>query len=1524
MSIKSLIKLTCIFVLGFVCQIAFASVAKGQVAITFQGRVMYSTGTPVSGATVAMTTTVDGGSSTETTSTDSGGNYEFQTSRALPPCNTTWSFQAFKAEFVDDEALPPSQTASSSGCAGPGIVTVGDLIIARPREITLGGIVRDAFGTPVQGLTVTMTRTKYDLEPDVVTTATTVTDGNGHYQFNTYARCSVVEDFRASIGNHVFQGGTSTSGCVLNDNDNLNFPISLGTLENAGMTPCKGSVGRPVNVTNGNVYLEQTDYQLPGIGEALGITRTYNSISQRVGLFGRGWTSAYDEMVVTNPNNQLELTLPDGQLVSFATPDFFGQVIKNGDGTYTLTFKDGRIHQFNTAGKLSSLIDRNGNQTLLSYDLNGRLSSITDPFNRVLNATTNASGRLLSISDSLGTVATYTYGGSNELLSVTYADGSKYQFAYVPVTGGLALSSVTDALGNVLEQHDYDSQGRGITSQAHGGVERYTLTYVSATETDVTDALGRVTKYFYHRVKSRFVVDRVEGLCSCGSGSQTQSWTYDNQSNVLSHTNALGHSAGYTYDANGNQLSATGVLGTSSFTYNQFGEVLTATDAMGGVTTKVYDAAGNLLSVIDALNNQITFTYDARGQLLTMTNALGKVTALTWDSSGRLAQVKDALNNTTTFAYDARARLTSATNVLNFITSYTYDAAGRVNKITRPDNTFITFTYDLAGRRTKFTDALNNSTSFAYDSAYRLTTATDAALKSVSYTYDLMSNLTGATDRLGRTTNIEYDEFNRPVKTTYPPAVVGGTRLQETIEYDAVGNVTRRTDTVGRVTTFGYDNANRLITVTDPALQVTQYEYDARSNVTAVTDALSQRYEFGYDALSRVISATRAGTMMSFAYDAVGNRIQRTDYNNMSTNYTYDALNRLIKITYPDDSLVSYSYDNLSQLIAATNINGRVSFVYDSLGRVTSTTDMWGQVLNYIYDANDRRTRMSFGTTTNATYTYDALNRLTKITDNGNLAITYAHDATSKVTSRALPNGVVTTYTYDGLGRLTRSKDAKGKTVIADNNYTYNNAGNITQNINQSGTHTYAYDGLDRLTAATYTGNPNESYSYDGVGNRSSSHQSASYSYQPSNRLTGTSTASYLYNNNGNMIAKSDVSGTSQFAWDFENRLVQAVTPSAGTVSYKYDALGRLVQRAPSTGASTNFIYDGNDIVKDSNSDGSTVEYLNGPGIDNKIRQKGATSKTTYYFIQDHLGSTTALTGTTGKLVERITYDGFGNSAGSAKTRYGFTGRERDSLTGLMYYRARFYDPQLGRFISEDPIGLAGGINQFAYVGNNPQNRIDPSGLYETDVHYYLTYFLALKTGCFKEWEAMDIANENQGTDEDTSTMPGYGDTDQQRMQNRVFHALHEGAAEGVGSPLLWQGAMNESNGHQWIGRYLHYLQDTFSHGGYHSDEYGHLTGTHEVDKTASDPQKALRMAGATWKALVDYARAKGCNCNPRWDQSWWNQVIDFINVPTNNPRGSTIDAIISSWDNPGVGDPAALIKKRRILGSPDRYSGEW
>lgn len=1097
------------------------------------------------------------------------------------------------------------------------------------------------------------------------------------------------------------------------------FVLKTDGAENAGEASCKAKVGKPINVTNGNMYLQETDYQLPAVGEAINVTRTYNSILQTVGLFGLGWSTAYDESIQAYDNNLLRLNLPDGRAVYFGrtastgafsslAPDFREQVNKNADGSFTLSFKDGRTHGFNAAGKLLTLTDRNGNQTTLNYDAGGKLTLITDAFGRTLTVTTNTNGRVLSLADSMGTIATYTYGASQELLSVTYADNSKFQFAYGYANSKLVLTSVTDALGQVLESHTYDSQARALTSEVQGGVERYTLSYVSATQTDVTDALGHVTKYFFDKSKGRNVVTRIEGSCACGGGSNTlQTTTYDAKLNVLTQTNGLNQTTSFTYDANGNTLTTSNALGTTQFTYNVFGEVLTVTDPMQGVTTNTYDAQGNLLTTKDALNNTTTFTYNTRGQLLTAKDALNNVTTLTWDTSGRLTEAKDAANHTTTYAYDARGRVTSATNALGEATGYEYDLAGRPKKVIYPDTSYVQYTYDLAGRRTKVRDARGNETNFAYDGAHRLTSSTNADNKTTSYSYDLMSHLTGQTDALNRTVNYEYDNFNRLVKTIYPAATTGATRLDERVEYDAAGNVKKRIDTAGRQTVYDYDGANRLIKVTDPALQITQYEYNARSQMTAVVDAGGQRYTFAYDPLGRVTQIARGGISMSYVYDAVGNRTGRTDYNNVTTAYAYDNLNRLAAVTYPDASTATYAYDVLSRLESATNANGTVSFSRDNRGRVTSTTDVFNQVLGYGYDANGNRTQLTLGQTVKANYQYDALNRLTQLTDDNSAATTYNYDATNKLTALMLPNGVAASYQYDGLDRLTRLQQMKGATTVADYQYQFNTAGQIIQQTEQAGTHSYAYDAVDRLTSATHPGQTTESYTYDPLGNRTASHYSTSYSYQSFNKVVTIGTNSYAYDSNGNLTQKIDSTGTWTYTWDYENRLKQVTRPDSTTITYKYDALGRRVQRTPSSGVSTNYVYDGQDVVKDINSDGSTVEYLNGPGIDNKLRQTSSTG--TLYFLQDHLGSIRALTDASGNVVESVNYDSFGNG-NSSLTRYGYTGREWDAEANLYYYRARWYDPQSGRFISEDPIGLDGGINLYAYVDNNPLRYFDPEG----------------------------------------------------------------------------------------------------------------------------------------------------------------------------------------------------------------------
>ncbi len=410
------------------------------------------------------------------------------------------------------------------------------------------------------------------------------------------------------------QAFINTTPCNMQPNQTQMITITLQAGDsddsvNSGKTSCENEVGKPVNVSNGNMYIEQTDYRLPGFGEGLEITRTYNSKKQSAGLFGYGWSSILDESITTYGTTLLRLGLADGSSVYFTRPsgsstiytprhpaNFYGQVVKNVDNTYTLTFKDGRVHQFNTSGKLVSFADPNGNTVSLTYNGSGNPVTITDASGRTITLTYDGYTKIATMSDSLGTIATYTHAYLGRLTSVTYADGSKFVFTDVFAGNKVYLTTVKDALNNVLESHTYDAQGRALTSEVAGnGTERYTLSYVSATRTDVTDALGHVTKYFYDTSKGRNVVTQVEGLCGCG-GSQIQQWTYDNQLNVTAKTDALNHTTTYTYNSAGDMLTETDSTGTITHTYNSLGQVLTRTDQMGGITTNTYSAQGNLLT----------------------------------------------------------------------------------------------------------------------------------------------------------------------------------------------------------------------------------------------------------------------------------------------------------------------------------------------------------------------------------------------------------------------------------------------------------------------------------------------------------------------------------------------------------------------------------------------------------------------------------------------------------------------------------------------------------------------------------------------------------------------------------------------------------------------------------------------------------------------------------------------------------------------------------------------------------------
>jgi RHS repeat-associated protein len=261
--------------------------------------------------------------------------------------------------------------------------------------------------------------------------------------------------------------------------------------------------------------------------------------------------------------------------------------------------------------------------------------------------------------------------------------------------------------------------------------------------------------------------------------------------------------------------------------------------------------------------------------------------------------------------------------------------------------------------------------------------------------------------------------------------------------------------------------------------------------------------------------------------------------------------------------------------------------------------------------------------------------------------------------------------------------------------YTYDSAGNRTAKTNYLNniTEQYTYDPIYQLTQVTQGTTTTESYSYDVVGNRLSSLGMSPYAYDSSNERTSTPSATFTYDGNGNTLTKADSSGTTTYHWDFENRLTSVVlSGTRGTATFEYDPFGRRIQKASMQGminTITNYLYDSADTVEELEGGGNVLaRYIQGPGVDNPLAE--GRSGTNAFYAQDGVGSVTSLSSSTGTILNSYTYDTFGNSTvnGSFVNPYRYTARDYDSETGLQYSRARYFDSQTGRFLSEDPLRI--------------------------------------------------------------------------------------------------------------------------------------------------------------------------------------------------------------------------------------------
>ena len=419
---------------------------------------------------------------------------------------------------------------------------------------------------------------------------------------------------------------------------------------------------------------------------------------------------------------------------------------------------------------------------------------------------------------------------------------------------------------------------------------------------------------------------------------------------------------------------------------------------------------------------------------------------------------------------------------------------------------------------------------------------------------------------------------------------------------------------------------------------------------------------------------------------------------------------------YPDSSSVEYVYDLVGKVMQVNDPTGTNGFAYDNMGRLIGTTTSKlpaGADIHesYTYDAASNRTGFTAPDGSTNSYSYDTLNRLNNLTNSLTGSFGFSYDQLSRRTQMTRPNGVNTNYSYDTLSRLLSVLHQSGSTTLDGASYTYDNVGNRVSKANylNNVTEGYAYDALYQLAQVTQGSSTTESYSFDSVGNRLSSLGMSPYSHNSANELTSTPAGSYTYDANGNTL--SDASGR-QYSWDFNNRLTQAIVPNVGTTTFRYDPFGRRIQKSGPLGT-TNYLYDQVDLLEELDNTGNVLaRYSHGVGYDQPVSMTRAS--TASYYQSDVLSTITSLSDATGAIASTYIFDEFGNqtaSTGSITNPFRFTGREFDTETGINFYRARYYDQGVGRFMSEDPLRIEGGINFFAYTLNNPANWIDPLGL---------------------------------------------------------------------------------------------------------------------------------------------------------------------------------------------------------------------
>jgi RHS repeat-associated protein len=717
---------------------------------------------------------------------------------------------------------------------------------------------------------------------------------------------------------------------------------------------------------------------------------------------------------------------------------------------------------------------------------------------------------------------------------------------------------------------------------------------------------------------------------------------------------------------------------------------------------------GFLASISDPNGNRITAGYTGV-QMTRLTASDGSVFAISYNVNGTIRQIADSFGRVISYVYDASGQhLISVTGPRGTV-SYTYiTGQGAATEhalasIAFPDGTHRYFSYDSQGRLVG-TNLDNDAAAitFTYVSAggVRATDATGGA-QTTFYTESLQP--AQIQDPLGHIQLLHYDSSHNLLSEGF----LGGPTYS--FLYDAQGDVVETVDPLGHTTHAGYQTQPaRLTSFRDENRNTTAYSYDSHGNLLTVVTPDGSTTQYGYDGLGEVTQSTNPGQS--------------------PIRYAYDGFGHLIRKDFPDGTHADYAYDAHGNLITASDSSGTTTLHYDSADRLIEIDYPNGRFLHYTYDSGGRRAQSVDQDGFTVNYSYDAAGRLAELTDAAAATIVgYTYDPAGRIAREDLGNGTATSYSYDAAGHLTQLTNlAPGGAINSQFTYTYDAFGRRVSMTSQEGTTAYGYDDLGQLISVSLPGGRQIAYQYDAAGNRVAEIDNGVETDYTTNSLTeyvSVGPETNTYDPAGDLTATSGPGGDTNYTYNFENHLIGVAT-ATNTWSYQYDALGQRIA-ATHNGQTTNYLVDplglGN-VVGEYNQAGQVLaHYTFGYGL---ISQTAPATGTAYYDF-DGTQSTVGLTGAAGTYENRYDYLPFGESSSSTeqvRNPFQFAGQigVMDDGNGLDFIRTRYYSPSDGRFTGRDPAGLAGGVNLYAYVGNDPTNFFDPSG--QGAVDYNFTY----------------------------------------------------------------------------------------------------------------------------------------------------------------------------------------------------------